>query len=67
MERRENSTYKENKTGIVIPVTIVLFLKEGRKDCSIFGVSLQSRGIEPTCCSPSNLVPIRYHVGNGVK
>lgn len=66
MERRKSSTHKENKTSIVIPVTIVLFLKEGRKDGRIFGGSLQFRGIETTCCSPSNFVPIRYDVRNGV-
>ena len=62
----KGETYEENETGIVIPVSVVLFFEEGGKNCSIFCVSLEFWGIEATCRAPADLVPIRYDIGTGV-
>lgn len=64
--RCKSDTYEENEAGIVVPVTIILFIKEGRKYRSIFGFSLQFGGIDTTYCAPTDLVPVRDDIGTGV-
>jgi hypothetical protein len=67
LEKWRSNTHEEDETSIMIPVAIILFLKEGWKDSSVFGFTVQLVGVEIGRCSPADFVPVRYHIRGDVK